>query len=171
MSNRFGGTPDATSGGAGGGVVPPGGMIPFGGLYSAIPAGWLPCDGGAYSQATYSGLYAVIGGAWDTFDGAGAPGAGLFRTPDYRARGFMGENSGSAPNGTKGTLGTRSNATAVGTEGHVHDITVGPSATINVDNDGGGSTTSVGTGTHTHSGTNNAGTIHPVGVCPVIIRT
>lgn len=46
----------------------------------------LRCDGAAYSTTTYAILYAAIGNAFDTMDGASAPGAGFFRVPKCGAR-------------------------------------------------------------------------------------
>lgn len=49
-----------------------------------IPSGWLLCDGAEYDQSTYSGLYSVIGSAYNTHPTLGAASAGKFRVPDFR---------------------------------------------------------------------------------------
>lgn len=52
--------------------------------HSGLPSGgkWLVANGPVLSQATYSVLYAAVGGAWNT----GSEGAGNFRGPDLRDR-------------------------------------------------------------------------------------
>jgi len=57
---------------------------------STPPAGWLVCDGAAYNQADYPGLYTAIG---DTF---GNDGAGTFRVPDLRGRSPLGAGQGAS---------------------------------------------------------------------------
>jgi len=48
---------------------------------AAVPSGYLPCDGTAYTSASQPALYSAIGNTWDTFRGQAAPGAGMFRVP------------------------------------------------------------------------------------------
>lgn len=60
--------------------MPPGSIAPFAGAVSAIPAGYLYCDGSSYSSTgTYGKLYQSIGYSWGN-DG------GKFRVPDLRGR-------------------------------------------------------------------------------------
>jgi microcystin-dependent protein len=59
----------------------------YGGDGTAVPAGWLLCDGAAHDVATYPALFNLIG----TTYGA-AP--GQFRVPDLRGRGPMGRDAG-----------------------------------------------------------------------------
>lgn len=59
----------------------------FAGDDTAVPAGWLLCDGTAYDQSTYPALFSLIGAAYGT-----AP-AGQFRVPDLRGRGPMGRDA------------------------------------------------------------------------------
>lgn len=42
-------------------TVPVGTIMPFAGPTTAIPSGWLLCDGTTYSSATYPLLYAILG--------------------------------------------------------------------------------------------------------------
>ena len=71
-----------------------------------VPSGWLLCDGAEYVQSTYSGLYSVIGSAYNTHPTLGAASAGKFRVPDFRDMFPLGMN----PSGDTGTtsLGTYS---------------------------------------------------------------
>ena len=57
----------------------PGVVVMFGG--SAVPAGWLECNGAAISRAVYATLFAAIG----TTHGAG-DGVTTFNVPDLRGR-------------------------------------------------------------------------------------
>ena len=56
---------------------PVGVIIPYGG--TAIPTGWLLCDGRAVSRTIYAGLFAVIGTAYGAGDGSTT-----FNIPDLR---------------------------------------------------------------------------------------
>jgi microcystin-dependent protein len=47
-------------------------------LSTAVPTGWLACDGSAVSQTTYAALYAIIGTTYNTT----GEGAGNFRLPN-----------------------------------------------------------------------------------------
>lgn len=84
--------------GVGGGGVsgfPSGAVIPYAG--SALPAGWLRCEGGAVSRSTYSFLYAQIGEAFGVGDGLTT-----FNLPDFRERVPAGVMTGSAEFGVLG---------------------------------------------------------------------
>jgi microcystin-dependent protein len=61
-------------------LVPPGSIMAFGGDTSRIPAGWIYCDGSAYSREQYPRLFAAIGVAWGIGDFSGQN----FRVPDFR---------------------------------------------------------------------------------------
>ena len=66
-------------------AIQPVGMIaPFGGVVSAIPSGWLPCDGSIYDPNQYPELSAAIGRSY----GGGTE----FRLPDLRGRVALGAN-------------------------------------------------------------------------------
>ena len=60
-------------------LCPPGTVVAYMGLATAVPAGWLLCDGKPYSRTVYNNLFAVIGTA------SGAPdGTTNFNVPDLR---------------------------------------------------------------------------------------
>jgi microcystin-dependent protein len=67
-------------------IVPTGSISQFAG--SAVPTGYLLCDGGAVSRATYSALFAVIGSAYGAGDGSTT-----FNVPDFRGKAAYGLNS------------------------------------------------------------------------------
>jgi microcystin-dependent protein len=73
-------------------LLPVGSIVPFGG--SLAPDGFLLCDGTDYSQSEQSGLYAVLGTAFNQASGHPAPAAGRFRVPDLRGRSLMGVGTG-----------------------------------------------------------------------------
>ena len=50
------------------GYISSGMVIPFAG--SAVPTGWLECNGGAVSRTTYAALFAAIGTLWGVGDGS-----------------------------------------------------------------------------------------------------
>ena len=89
---------DATDGifimAGGGGGIPVGSMMPYGG--SAAPIGWLLCQGQAVSRATYASLFAVLGAAYGAGDGSTT-----FNLPDLRQRFPLGK----AASGVGSTLG------------------------------------------------------------------
>ena len=68
---------------------PPGVVLPYAGAIA--PEGWLLCDGTAYSQTTYSALFAAIGSNYNTQTNPTtnvawtAPAGGSFRVPDHRS--------------------------------------------------------------------------------------
>ena len=59
--------------------VPSGAIMDF--AMTAVPAGWLQCDGAAVSRTTYAELFAAIGTAWGVGDGSTT-----FNLPDARGR-------------------------------------------------------------------------------------
>jgi microcystin-dependent protein len=92
---------------------------------SDTPDGFLLCDGTAYAEADYPDLYSAIGNAWDTFNGAAAPGAGSFRVPDFRGRAPIGAGTGSG-------LTARALGDSVGEETHTLSSNEMPSHKHNV---------------------------------------
>jgi microcystin-dependent protein len=79
---------------------------------SAVPTGWLACDGQAVNRATYNALYTALGGAaspWGQGDGATT-----FNVPDLKGRALshVGAPTGDAT-GTTHALGTRFGAETV----------------------------------------------------------
>jgi microcystin-dependent protein len=67
--------------------TPPGTVIAFAG--PVVPTGWLACDGSPVSRTTYATLFAAIG----TAHGSGN-GASTFNLPDYRGRFLRGVDGG-----------------------------------------------------------------------------
>ena len=98
--------------------IPTGSMSAFAGAVSAIPTGWLACDGSEYDETVETALFAVIGTAYNT----GGETGGFFRVPDSRGRSLTGINDGTLPNGANGSFTTRALAAVVGAENHVHTI-------------------------------------------------
>ena len=95
------------------GTVPPGTVIVYGIPGTALPDGYLECDGSAVAAATYPRLAALLGeGGSSAF---GAVGAGLVKLPDFRGRIPMGRGQGSG-------LSDRAFATNLGAETHTLTI-------------------------------------------------
>jgi len=127
-------------GSGGGDAFPIGCMVPFGALVSAIPAGWLACDGSEYGRtggdpSPQPTLFGIIGTAWGIGDGSTT-----FNVPDLRHRGVAGINDGTLPAGPDGGFTTRSLGQLAGSETHSHTVN-NHSHTISSD------------GAHTHTGT------------------
>ena len=70
-------------------LIPVGTILPFGGLDSKQPVGFLMCDGSAYTSAAYPALFNVIGTGWG--DGS-TLGSGQFNVPDLRGTFLRGDN-------------------------------------------------------------------------------
>jgi|SRR5215469_4371280 len=89
-------------------IVIPAGMVR---MYAgpSPPAGWLICDGTAYAQSSFPGLYAAIGTYW----GSGS-GAQQFNVPDFRGRAPIGY-----VNAAVGGITGRAFASRGGEESHV----------------------------------------------------
>jgi hypothetical protein len=62
-------------------LVPPG-MVQIWPCSSAIPTGWLECDGSSLDRTTYAALFAAIGTTYGAADGS------TFKIPDFRG-GFL----------------------------------------------------------------------------------
>jgi len=76
--------------------VPSGAIMDF--AMTAVPAGWLQCDGAAVSRTTYAALFAAIGTTWGVGDGSTT-----FNLPDVRGRyRAMGGTDGTAASKTFG---------------------------------------------------------------------
>ena len=78
---------------------------------NAAPTNYLLCKGGVVSQATYAGLYAVIGSAFNT----GGEGGGNFRLPNLQNNYPRGVNGAEVP-------GTYQTATTDAQGSHNHDV-------------------------------------------------
>lgn len=102
-------------------ALPAGVTLPFSG--TAIPDGWLLCDGSVVSQTTYAKLYAALGSTYNT----GGEGAGNFRLPDLRGRTVAGKDvqvSGTYANRiTSGGAGINSQNLGASGGGETHAIT------------------------------------------------
>lgn len=61
-------------------------VLLFGGGETAVPTGWLLCDGAAHDVTTYPALFSLIGTTYGS-----AP--GQFRVPDLRGRGPIGRDA------------------------------------------------------------------------------
>lgn len=64
-----------------------------------VPAGWLECNGAAVSRTTYAALFAKIGTAWGTGDGATT-----FHLPDFRGHVPRGWDNGAGRDPNTATL-------------------------------------------------------------------
>jgi microcystin-dependent protein len=67
--------------------IPAGVVYAYGG--STVPGGYLDCDGAAVSRATYSALFAAIGGIYGVGDGSTT-----FNVPDLRGRVIVAQGTG-----------------------------------------------------------------------------
>lgn len=105
-------------------VIPTGTMVDYAG--SSAPAGWLICNGGSYSTATYAALFAVLG---YTYGGSGSS----FNVPDCRGRSTVGAgnvNTNTQPSAVLGSTGGDvsqlvSHNHGVSDPGHLHVQQVG----------------------------------------------
>lgn len=128
-------------------VNPTGTILMWGGLKSAIPSGYLACDGSTVSRTTYAGLFGIIGERWG--DGNNLT---TFHLPDGRGRFLRGvdEGEGNDPDASSRTASNtggntgdnvgsiQSYATALpnssfttnSTGSHSHDISTDSDATF-----------------------------------------
>jgi len=75
---------------AGNSFLPPGMIVPYGGVSSNVPVGWLFCDGSAVNRAQYANLFAVLGTSYGEGDGSST-----FNLPDMRGMFMRGVDNGS----------------------------------------------------------------------------
>lgn len=92
--------------------VPAGTIVMYAG--TAVPGGWLACEGGAISRAEHAALFAAIGTAWGAGDGSTT-----FNLPDFRGRAAIGAGAGVNQNtdtrfGAQAGLATRAAGAAAG---------------------------------------------------------
>jgi microcystin-dependent protein len=101
---------------------------------SAVPAGWLLCDGALVLQATYGALFTAIG---HTYNGNVDPGGGQFRLPDYRGRALVGVDGAAGRLSANDALGQSGGAekhtllsAESGMPGHGHGHTLGTDSRV-----------------------------------------
>lgn len=101
-------------------LAPTGSIMQYAG--TSAPAGWLLCDGSAYSTTTYAALFAVIGSAYNTSAGQSAPAAGNFRVPIMQGRVPAGLDVGQASFNALGNTGGANQVTLTSAEmpSHTH---------------------------------------------------
>jgi len=127
-------------------VVPIGTIEMWAGLSSAIPSGWLLCDGGQYAIGSvgsqYYALSQVITTRYGAYtNGSGGAGSSHFRVPDMTAYVPIGITSGANAGATTASYAATSLA-------HTHTLTA--NATTNADGGSHSHTLSDG-GSHNHS--------------------
>ena len=130
---------DAVTDSSSASLIPTGNIQMYSG--TAAPAGWLLCDGTAYSRTTYAALFAIIGTGY----GAGN-GSTTFNIPDFRGRMPVGVGTGSG-------LTARTRGTAYGAE--TVTLTSGNIPTLTSGNN---------SATHTHDCRKNGGNVYANGI-------
>ena len=140
-------------------LAPTGSIMAYGG--TVAPAGWLLCDGTAYTTAAYPALSAVLGTQYNNSAGQASPAAGSFRVPILNGRVPVGRDTGQTEFDNMGeTAGVKSvtlTDAQSGLVGHGHTVSVsGTSGGASVGHTH-GQQGSFGTGgqdvDHYHSGT------------------
>lgn len=126
--------------------TPIGTLLPYAGSSTALPTGWLLCDGSAVSRTTYAALFAVCG----TTYGAGN-GTSTFNVPNLTNRVPVGAGGSYS----RGTTGGTATVTLTESQMPSHDHTLSGTANSAGSHSHGGSTGS--DGSHSHSGDGGAG--------------
>ena len=144
--------------GAGGGPVPPGAVIPYGG--ATAPTGYLLCNDAAVSRTTYSVLFAILSTTFGTGDGSTT-----FNVPSMGDRLPLGKGTNNSTLGaeTTGAAASAVKATASGSASLT--TTTATFATSAKDSSTATGLTGVTAGGHTHNLT------LPVQVFNYIIKT
>lgn len=100
-----------------------GAMQPYAG--SAVPSGWIECNGDAISRVDFSVLFSAIGITWGAGDHSTT-----FNIPDFRNRVFLGSSVthllgtyGGDSTATLGTTNLPSHNHGVTDPGHAHTVT------------------------------------------------
>ena len=144
--------------GDGGGSVPPGAILPYGG--ATAPTGYVLCDDSAKSRTDFSALFAIIG----TTYGAGN-GTTTFNVPDLRDRIPLGKGTNNSTLGAE-TTGSGASAVVATASGSASlTLATGTFATSAKDSSQASAVTGVTAGGHTHNLT------LPVQVMNYIIKT
>lgn len=129
-------------------LVPTGTVVSF--IKSTAPAGWLICDGTAYSRSHFSKLFFVIG---TTFGGD----VSTFNVPDLRGRTIIGIGSGvGLTTRNLGDTGGEETHTLTLSEIPAHSHTGNTSVVASHTHSG----TSDSVSNHTHTGTTNSAGSH-----------
>ena len=168
--------------------VPTGALQMWPAALTAVPAGYLPCDGRTFSSATYPALATRLGDTYGTHVGTN------YYLPDFRGRSPIGVGSAvPAVGGNTYTVGQKfgheqmqahnhSGATTTESNYHSHPtpshaiygVAGGNLGTAGIWNQG-ASGTGYNSQLHTHiintDGTGNAGNVHPVLAINYIIKT
>lgn len=139
--------PSSTIGGAGGGGVSVGSIIPYGGPVTSPPAGMLPCDGTVLLRAAYPDLFAILGTNFNT----GGETITEFRLPDFRGRVPVGADPTNVTLVRAHDLGDYG-----GSETHVLTLSEMPAH----DHGGGGAGSTGSGGAHSHGGGTGGGGTH-----------
>lgn len=122
-------------------------QIPVGTVFayagSAVPTGWLDCDGAAVSRTTYAELFTALGTAYGVGDGSTT-----FNLPDFRSRAVLGVGApgGSLTTRARGDTGGAETHTLVVSETPSHDHGPDPAAIEFIGNAGPGADFAPGTG-------------------------
>lgn len=148
--------------------MPVGALLPYAGTSTALPTGYLLCDGAAVSRTTYATLFDRLGTAYGAGDGSTtfnipnlthrfplgtAPGTGL------RDRGITGGaetvtlTTAQIPGHTHGSAGDHTHTVPARADDQVAD---GTTATVS-DNAASGTNTSSTAGAHTHASVGGGG--------------
>tara|TARA_Y100000593_G_scaffold19676_1_gene39478 strand:- start:1236 stop:2456 length:1221 start_codon:yes stop_codon:yes gene_type:complete len=144
--------------GNGGGSVPPGAILPYGG--ATAPTGYVLCDDSAKSRTDFSELFAIIG----TTYGAGN-GTTTFNVPDLRDRIPLGKGTNNSTLGAETTGASASAVVATASGSASLTLATGTFATSAKDSSTSSAVTGVTAGGHTHNLT------LPVQVMNYIIKT
>jgi microcystin-dependent protein len=129
---------------AGGGLTPPGAIIPYGG--ATAPTGYLLCDDSAVSRTTYATLFAILSTTFGTGDGSTT-----FNVPDLRDRLPLGKGTNNSTLGGETTGASASAVVATAAATQSVTSTTGTFATSAKDSSTATAVTGVTTSSHTHN--------------------
>ena len=144
--------------GDGGGSVPPGAIMPYGG--ATAPTGYVLCDDSAKSRTDFAALFAIIGTSYGTGNGTTT-----FNVPDLRDRIPLGKGTNNSTLGAETTGAGASAVVATASGSASLTLATGTFATSAKDSSTATAVTGVTAGGHTHNLT------LPVQVMNYIIKT